>query len=123
MFVHTPVYLVYGVGLLLSTLFFAQRVYTKLKVVGSVVVEDGLLAAAFVLSVGTQAIGLRMFNHGVAGTHAADLRPWQQHEFALVSPLQCVNTFSPLVVANTIPMSRPWSWPLSSMRRPHASPS
>lgn len=95
MFVHTPVYLVYGVGLLLSTLFFAQRVYTKLKVVGSVLVEDGLLTAAFVLSVGVQAIGLRMFNHGVAGTHAADLLPWQQREFALVSPSQCVNIYIP----------------------------
>lgn len=85
MSVYTKVYLIYGVGLFLSAIFFAQRVYTKLKILGSFVVEDWLLAGAFVLSIGTQAIGLCLFVDRVAGSHTTELLPWQRDEFAVVS--------------------------------------
>lgn len=84
---HTQVYTIYGVGLFLSTAFVAQRVYTKLRILGSFAVEDWLLSVAFLLSIGTQAVGLHLFVDHIAGSRRTEVYQWQREEFAIVSLL------------------------------------
>lgn len=121
--VYTQAYSAYAVGLFLATIFFAQRVYTKLKILGSFAVEDWLLTAAFALSIGTQAIGLRLFVDRVVGSYSTEMLQWQRDELAVVGTL-FLETSLRVTLTNTQCMvyKSPWSWHQLCIRQPHASP-
>lgn len=82
---YTAAYWIYGVGLFLSTIFFLQRVYTKCRIVGNFSAEDWILLAAFIFSVGTQAVGIGLFANHAIGIPRPELSMAQVKQFAVVS--------------------------------------
>ncbi|ORY68845.1 uncharacterized protein BCR38DRAFT_424486 [Pseudomassariella vexata] len=77
-------YWVAAVGNFLALLFIGQRVYTKLAVLRTFQLEDGFLVAAWITSIGTQAVLLHMFSVGVVGVHAWEISLDQYNFYSIL---------------------------------------
>ncbi|KAF5657790.1 integral membrane protein [Fusarium heterosporum] len=66
-------YYIAGFGLAISFLFFMQRMYVKIFLVGGLQIDDFFLILSYILAVTTVAFCVHMFAMGAGGAHAWEI--------------------------------------------------